>query len=75
MAGETINEPVKFCAPDHAPEAVHEVALLDAQEIVDDEPAIIELGFAAIETVGAGSVTAIFTLCEALPIRFAQVIV
>jgi hypothetical protein len=49
--------------PDHAPEAVHEVALVDDQLSVDDPPLATELGFAVSDTVGRGSTV---TLAEAL---------
>jgi len=40
--------------PDHAPEAVQEVALLDDQVSVEDPPLATDVGFAASDTVGAG---------------------
>jgi hypothetical protein len=50
--------------PDHAPEALQEVALVDDQVSVDDAPLATEVGFAASDTVGAGGVTV--TLADAL---------
>jgi hypothetical protein len=40
--------------PDHAPEAVHEVALVVDQLKVEEFPLVIELGLAVKVTVGAG---------------------
>jgi hypothetical protein len=40
--------------PDHAPEAVQEVALLDDQVSVEDPPLATDAGFAASDTVGTG---------------------
>ena len=42
--------------PDHPPEAVQLVALVDDQVNVEDAPETIEVGFAEIETVGAAGV-------------------
>ena len=39
-------------APDHWPEAVQEVALVDDQVSVDDPPLVIDVGFAASEICG-----------------------
>jgi len=41
-------------APDHAPEAVQEVASVDDQVSVEDAPLATEVGFAASVTVGSG---------------------
>ena len=40
--------------PDHAPEATHEVALVDDQVSVEDAPLATDVGFAASDTVGTG---------------------
>jgi hypothetical protein len=40
--------------PDHEPEAVHEVALVDDQLRVEDAPLATEVGFAESDTVGTG---------------------
>ena len=40
--------------PDQAPEAVHDVALVDDQVRVLEAPLVIEVGLALSETVGAG---------------------
>ena len=42
--------------PDQPSEAVHAVAFLELQEIVVEVPAVTEVGFAAIATVGATDV-------------------
>jgi hypothetical protein len=39
--------------PDHAPEAVQELALVEVQVSVEEEPDVRELGLALICTVGA----------------------
>jgi hypothetical protein len=48
--------PVIGSVPDHPPEAVHEVALVDDQVIVVLPPLAIMLGLELIVTVGAASV-------------------
>ena len=40
--------------PDHAPEAVQELALVEVQVSVEEEPDVRELGLAVIWTVGVG---------------------
>ena len=40
--------------PDHAPEAVQEVALVDDHVSVEDAPLAIEVGLAVNDTVGTG---------------------
>lgn len=57
-AGVNDAEPDVACAPDHDPDAVQPVALLDAQVIVVLAPAEIVAGLAAIETVGVGGTAA-----------------
>ena len=52
--------------PDHAPEAVQEVALVDDQVSVEDPPLAIDAGFAVSDTVGAGN-TVTVTDALALP--------
>jgi hypothetical protein len=47
-------EPEVVFVPDQAPEAVHEVALLEVQLKVDAFPEVIEAGLAVIVTMGAG---------------------
>jgi hypothetical protein len=49
--------------PDHAPEAVHEVALVDDQVSVEDAPLATEVGFAVSDTVGRGNTV---TVADAL---------
>jgi len=51
------DEPLVASAPDHAPEAVHEVALVDDQVSVELAPLATVLGLALRLTVGAGGVT------------------
>ncbi len=51
------DEPLVALAPDHAPEAVHEVALVDDHVSVELAPLATVLGLAVSLTVGAGGVT------------------
>ncbi len=60
-------EPLTALAPDHAPEAVHEVALVDDQVKLALLPLVIVLGLAVKATVGAGGVTDTVLDCVALP--------
>jgi hypothetical protein len=46
--------PESALLPDHAPEAVQEVALVEDQVSVEDAPLVTEVGFAVSDTVGAG---------------------
>jgi len=41
-------------APDHAPEAAQEVALVEDQVSIDDPPLVTDAGFAESDTVGTG---------------------
>ena len=41
-------------APDHWPEAVQKVALVDDQVSVDDPPLVTDVGFAVMDTLGTG---------------------
>jgi len=60
-------EPLVALAPDHPPDAEHEVALLDDQVSVDAAPLAIVLGLAVKATVGVGWVTDTVLVCVALP--------
>ena len=65
----TVNGPADWLPetallPDHAPEALQELASVDDQVRVEDPPLTTEIGFAVSDTVGTGSVTV--TLAEAL---------
>lgn len=53
--GETVDVPDVAFVPDHDPEAVHEVALVDAHVNELLPPEMIEPGFADIEIVGAAT--------------------
>ena len=59
--------------PDHAPEAVHEVAFEAAQVSVELLPLITELGLALRLMAGAGFVTDTVADCVALPPALLQV--
>jgi hypothetical protein len=66
---EVVNAPLDWLpevalAPDHAPDAVQPVALVDDQLSVDEPPMTTELGFAVSDTVGTAGVTV--TLADAL---------
>ena len=60
-------EPLVALAPDHAPAAVHEVALLDDQVKVAALPLATVLGLAVKLTVAAGGVTVTVADWVALP--------
>ena len=53
--------------PDQAPEATHEVALVDDQVRFEALPLVTVLGLALRLTVGAGVVTVTVVDCAALP--------
>ena len=55
--------PERALLPDHAPEAVQEVASVDDQVSVEAPPVATEVGFAASDTVGIGKTV---TIAEAL---------
>jgi len=63
------DEPLVDLLPDHPPDAVHEVALVDDQLMVELAPLTRVLGLAVTVTVGAGvaGVTETVTVCVALP--------
>ena len=54
-------------APDHAPEAVHEVALVEDHVSIALLPLVIALGPTLSVTVGAAGLTEIVVDCTALP--------
>lgn len=61
-------EPFTALLPDHAPEAVHEVALLDVQDKVELAPRAMVLGAALMLTVGVCfGLTVTVADCTALP--------
>jgi hypothetical protein len=60
-------EPLTALAPDQAPDAVHELALVEDQVKVAPLPLATVLGLAAKVTVGAGAVTDTVADCAALP--------
>ena len=67
---EVINAPLDWLPevallPDHAPEAVQEVALVDDQVSVEDAPLATEVGLAVSDTVGGGALATV-TVVEAL---------
>jgi hypothetical protein len=60
-------DPLTGTLPDHAPEALHEVALVADQVKVAPLPLITELGLALKVIVGAGDFTDTVADCAALP--------
>ncbi len=60
-------EPLTALVPDHAPDAVHEVALMADQVSMELAPLATVLGLAAKVIVGAGAVTVTVTDCVAVP--------
>jgi hypothetical protein len=54
FCGETVRVPLGDFAPDHPPEAVHEVASAEDQFMVETLPDDILVGLAEIATVGVG---------------------
>ena len=60
-------EPFNAAAPDQAPEATHEVALVDDQVSMELLPLATVLGLATRLMVGAGCVTVTVADCAALP--------
>jgi hypothetical protein len=67
------SEPRTGMLPDHAPEAVHDVAFAADQVSVELLPLITELGFALRLTLGAGAITDTVADCVALPAALVQV--
>ena len=60
-------EPVNGLLPDQAPEAAHEVALLEDQVSVAVPPPLMALGPTLRLTVGAAAFTETVADCTALP--------
>ena len=68
MSAPVVCDPVRALAPCHAPEAVHEVALLEDQLRVDALPLPMVLGFAFRLTVTAGfALTVTVAVCATVP--------
>jgi hypothetical protein len=61
------NEPFTALVPDQAPEAVHEVALVEDQVRVELAPLATLAGPALSETLGAAADTVTVADCEAVP--------
>lgn len=60
-------EPETAFVPDHAPAAVHAVALVDDQESVALPPLLTTVGVTAIATVGAGAIATLTDLAMLPP--------
>ena len=54
--GETLCDPEVDFVPDHPPDAVQDVALLELHESVEDCPDVMDVGFAERVRVGGGGV-------------------
>ena len=67
MSAPVVCDPFSGWLPDHAPEAVQEVALVADQVSVELLPLVTVLGLAVRLTVGAGVVTETEADCVALP--------
>jgi hypothetical protein len=67
------DEPLVGLAPDHAPEAMHEVAFAADQATVELPPLATVLGFALKATVGAGGATDTVADCTACRPKPSQV--
>ncbi|MEW5879392.1 MAG: hypothetical protein AB1761_03000 [Pseudomonadota bacterium] len=72
VSGPVVSDPDNGFCPDHPPDPVHEVALVDDQVNVAALPLATLVGSALSDTVGAGSgggalCTATVTDCEAVP--------
>ena len=61
VSAPVLEEPLVARLPDHAPEAVQLVALVDDQVRVEDSPLATLVGFAVSVTVGAGEVVVTVT--------------
>jgi len=59
--------PAVALAPDHAPEAVHEVTFAEDQMSDEDAPLVTSEGIAASDTVGADDPCTV-TVVDALPL-------
>jgi hypothetical protein len=59
--------PLVALAPDHPPEAVHEVAPVEDQVSIEVEPLATLAGLARRETLGAAADTVTVADCDALP--------
>jgi hypothetical protein len=57
-------DPETAFAPDHPPDALHELALVELQVRVDEDPDAIEAGLAASWTVGIPGAAAIVTTAD-----------
>ena len=66
-------EPLVAWLPDHPPEALQDVALVEDQARIDVPPLATVLGLAPRVTVGVGAVTVTVADCAALPPAPAQV--
>ena len=60
-------EPLVASLPDQAPDATHEVALVEVQDRVEALPLVTVLGLALRATIGAGELTVTVADCAALP--------
>jgi hypothetical protein len=61
LTGPVDSVPLAALRPDHAPEAVQEIAVLLDQVRVEDPPTLTELGLAWMVTSGVGALTVTIT--------------
>ena len=66
LTAPVLCEPLEATAPDHPPDAVHEVALVEDQVKVELPPVDTLAGFALKETVGAADTVTVAD-CDAVP--------
>jgi hypothetical protein len=71
--GDTLSELEVLLVPLQAPDAVQEVALVEDQVRVDDEPDVMEVGKAESETVGDAAVTVTVALAVMDPVALVAV--
>jgi hypothetical protein len=62
--GVSVVEPLVASVPDHAPDAVHEVVLVELHVSVVVAPSVIAEGTAAMVTVGCGTVAGLMVTVE-----------
>ena len=67
MSAPVDTDPLTGSLPDQAPEAVHEVALVEDQVSVAALPLVSVLGLTLSVSVGVGEVTVTVADCAALP--------
>ena len=64
VRGPVLWDPEVAFVPDQAPDAVHELALVEPQESVEKAPETTEVGLDEMETVGAAGVAVTETVAD-----------